>query len=88
MLSSHPRLLVAASPRPGLDVGATQYVRRTLAETAEAGVAPLTVSDTETRYRALQTRIAVFLTNGRVVGVLDAAEDNRHEIGLMMAGVV
>ncbi len=86
-LSSHPRLLVAASPTRGLDVGATQYVRRTLAETAEAGVAVLMVSEDLDEVFELSNRIAVFY-NGRVVGVLDAAEANRHEIGLMMAGVV
>jgi simple sugar transport system ATP-binding protein len=86
-LSSHPRLLVAASPTRGLDVGATQYVRRTLAETAEAGVTVLMVSEDLDEVFELSNRIAVFY-NGRVVGVLDAAEANRHEIGLMMAGVV
>jgi len=85
-LSSEPRVLVAASPTRGLDVGATQYVRRVLVDTAKSGVAVLMVSEDLDEIFELSDRIAVFYT-GRVVGILSAAEANRHQIGLMMAGV-
>ena len=84
-LSSEPRVLVAASPTRGLDVGATQYVRRVLAETAKGGVAVLMVSEDLDEIFELSDRIAVFY-NGRVVGISTAAEANRQQIGLMMAG--
>ena len=84
-LSSEPRVLVAASPTRGLDVGATQYVRRVLVETAKSGVAVLMVSEDLDEIFELSDRIAVFY-NGRVVGVVPAAEANRQQIGLMMAG--
>jgi simple sugar transport system ATP-binding protein len=84
-LSSEPRVLVAASPTRGLDVGATQYVRRVLAETAQHGVAVLMVSEDLDEILELSDRIAVFY-NGRVVGILPAAGANRQQIGLMMAG--
>ncbi len=84
-LSSDPRLLVAASPTRGLDVGATQYVRRVLAETAQHGVAVVMVSEDLDEILELSDRIAVFY-NGRIVGIIPAAGANRQQIGLMMAG--
>jgi simple sugar transport system ATP-binding protein len=84
-LSSQPRVLVAASPTRGLDVGATQYVRRVLAETAASGVAVVMVSEDLDEIFELSDRIAVFY-NGRVVGTVIASEANRQQIGLMMAG--
>jgi simple sugar transport system ATP-binding protein len=84
-LSSGPRVLVAASPTRGLDVGATQYVRRVLVETAKSGVAVLMVSEDLDEILEISDRIAVFYS-GRVVGVVTAAEANRQQIGLMMAG--
>ena len=84
-LSSHPRVLVAASPTRGLDVGATQYVRRVLADTAAGGVAVVMVSEDLDEIFELSDRIAVFYS-GRVVGTLRTSEANRQQIGLMMAG--
>jgi ABC-type uncharacterized transport system ATPase subunit len=84
-LSSDPRVLVAASPTRGLDVGATQDVRRVLAETAQHGVAVLMVSEDLDEILELSDRIAVFY-NGRVVGIVPADGANRQQIGLMMAG--
>ncbi len=85
-LSSEPRVLVAASPTRGLDVGATQYVRRVLADTAASGVAVVMVSEDLDEIFELSDRIAVFYS-GRVVGTLRASEADRQQIGLMMVGV-
>jgi simple sugar transport system ATP-binding protein len=84
-LSSQPRVLVAASPTRGLDVGATQYVRRVLRDTATSGVAVVMISEDLDEVFELSDRIAVFY-NGRVVGTLKASEADRQQIGLMMAG--
>lgn len=84
-LSSQPRVLVAASPTRGLDVGATQYVRRVLRDTATSGVAVVMISEDLDEVFELSDRIAVFY-NGRVVGTVKASEANRQQIGLMMAG--
>ncbi len=84
-LSSEPRVVVAASPTRGLDVGATQYVRQVLVETAQHGVAVLMVSEDLDEIFELSDRIAVFY-NGKVVGIVPAAGANRQQIGLMMAG--
>jgi simple sugar transport system ATP-binding protein len=84
-LASKPRVLVAASPTRGLDVGATQFVRQVLVDTAKDGVAVVMVSEDLDEIFELSNRIAV-LYNGRVVGVVDAAQATRQQIGLMMAG--
>jgi simple sugar transport system ATP-binding protein len=84
-LSSAPKLLVAASPTRGLDVAATQDVRRILAETAGRGVGVLLISEDLDEIRAMSDRIAV-LYEGRVVGVMAAAEASLERLGLMMAG--
>jgi len=84
-LSSEPRVLVAASPTRGLDVGATQYVRSVLAETAQGGVAVLMVSEDLDEILEMSDRIAIFY-GGRVVGTVAAAGADRQQIGLMMAG--
>ena len=76
---------VAASPTRGLDVGATQYVRRVLRDTATSGVAVVMISEDLDEVFELSDRIAVFY-NGRVVGTVKAAEADRQQIGLMMAG--
>jgi general nucleoside transport system ATP-binding protein len=84
-LSSSPRVLVASSPTRGLDVAATQDVRRILAETAGRGVGVLLISEDLDEIRAMADRIAVFY-EGRVVGVLAAAGASLQQLGLMMAG--
>jgi ABC-type multidrug transport system ATPase subunit len=84
-LSSEPRVLVAASPTRGLDVGATQDVRRMLADTAKRGVAVLMISEDLDEILELADRIAVFF-EGRLVGILPSAGVSRQQIGLMMAG--
>jgi ABC-type uncharacterized transport system ATPase subunit len=84
-LSSNPRILVAASPTRGLDVGATAYVRKVLADEARGGVGILMISEDLDEILELSDRIAVFY-EGKVVGVVDAAGADRTQLGLMMTG--
>ena len=84
-LSSDPLVLVASSPTRGLDVGATQYVREVLSETARRGVGVLLISEDLDEIFELSDRIAV-LYEGRVVGVVDPGQVDNEKLGLMMAG--
>jgi len=84
-LSSRPRVVIAASPTRGLDVGATAYVRSVLVDAAADGVAILLISEDLDEVVELSDRIAV-LYEGRVVGVVDAASATYEQLGLMMAG--
>ena len=84
-LSSSPRVLVAASPTRGLDVGATEAVWQLLIEAAGRGVGVLLISEDLDEILDLADRVAV-MYEGRVVGVLESAEFDVERIGLMMAG--
>jgi general nucleoside transport system ATP-binding protein len=85
-LSGHPKILIAASPTRGLDVAATDSVRKLLAQSAERGVGVLLISEDLDEVLDLSDRIAV-MYRGQVVGVIDRDDADVNRIGLMMAGV-
>ncbi|HEY2935923.1 MAG TPA: ABC transporter ATP-binding protein [Gaiellaceae bacterium] len=83
--SGDPRVLVAASPTRGLDVGAIETVHAYLRGAAAGGVAILLISEDLDEILALADRVAV-MYEGRIVGEVDAGTATAEEIGLMMAG--
>ncbi len=80
-----PRVLVAASPTRGLDVGAIETVHGYLREASANGVAILMISEDLDEILALADRIAV-MYEGEVVGELDADAATVEELGYLMAG--
>jgi simple sugar transport system ATP-binding protein len=84
-LSSGPEVIVAANPTRGLDVGATEAVRRLLLEAADAGVGILLISEDLDEILLLADRIAV-IYEGRIVGVVPRSTAEVQHLGLMMAG--
>ena len=85
VLSRDPKVLVVAQPTRGLDVGATEYVRRQLLERRTAGTAILLISEDLDELLALADRLIV-LYEGRVVGSMTARDADRDQLGLLMAG--
>ena len=83
--SSQPRLVVAASPTRGLDVGAIETVHAYLRDAASEGVAVLLISEDLDEILALADRIAV-MYEGAMLGETTRAEASVEEIGLLMAG--
>jgi simple sugar transport system ATP-binding protein len=83
--SGEPRLLVAAAPTRGLDVGAIETVHRHLLEAAARGIGVLMISEDLDEVLGLADRVAV-MYEGAVVGVVDARTASVEEIGLLMAG--
>jgi simple sugar transport system ATP-binding protein len=79
------RLLIAAQPTRGLDVGSIEYIHRRLIEKRDEGTAVLLVSVELDEIMALSDRIAV-MYEGQVVGTMDADQVTREELGLLMAG--
>jgi len=75
-IDSDPKLIVAVYPMRGLDIGATDYVKRLLIEQSEKVKAVLLISE---------DRIIV-MHGGEIMGVVNPSETTREEIGLMMAG--
>ena len=84
-LSTEPRLILAAQPTRGLDVGATEFVHNTLIEMQKAGAAILLVSAELDEIRNLSDRIAV-IYEGRIVAVKERDEATQEQLGLLMAG--
>ncbi|HTW20452.1 MAG TPA: ABC transporter ATP-binding protein [Mycobacteriales bacterium] len=83
-LSRPVRLLVAAQPTRGLDVGSIEYVHRRIVEERDGGMAVLLVSSELDEILALADRVAVMYRGG-IVGVVPPSV-GREQIGLMMAG--
>jgi general nucleoside transport system ATP-binding protein len=83
--SSAPRVLIAASPTRGLDVGAIESVHAYLREAAGEGVAVLLISEDLDEIMALADRIVV-VYEGRLTGEFDPEAATIEEIGLAMAG--
>lgn len=85
-LHENPRVVVAAQPTRGLDVGAIEYVHGRILEARESGVAVLLISEDLDEIFALSDNIAV-MYEGRIMGVLPIAEASREKVGLWMSGV-
>lgn len=81
-----PELLIAVQPTRGLDVGAIEYIHKRIVEQRNKGKAVLLVSLELDEILNLSDRIAA-VNNGELVGIVNAAETNENEVGLMMAGV-
>ena len=84
-LGLRPKLLLAAQPTRGLDVGATEYVHQRLIEARDDEMAILLVSTELEEILTLSDRIMV-MYEGEIMGLIDSAEAERNILGLMMAG--
>jgi len=84
-LSQRPHCLIVSQPTRGLDVGATEYVRRQLLNQRDRGAGILLISEDLDEIFNLATRIAVIF-KGKIVGLFDISEATLEEVGLLMAG--
>ena len=84
-LSRPVKLLVAAQPTRGLDVGSIEFIHGEIIKMRDQGAAVLLVSAELDEIMALSDRIAVMF-GGRVVAVVDQERATREELGLLMAG--
>ena len=72
-LARAPRVLIAAQPTRGVDIGATEYIHALLLEQRQNGLAILLISEDLDEIMALSDRIAV-IYEGRILGVVDGEE--------------
>ncbi len=79
------KLLIAAQPTRGLDVGSIEYIHHRIIEKRDEGAAVLLVSTELDEIRALSDRIAVMFA-GKIVDILPAKQVTKEQLGLMMAG--
>ena len=80
------RLLIAAQPTRGLDVGLTQQVYERLIEERSRGTAILLISTELQEIFRLSDRIGV-MYRGELMGVTEAQNATVHQVGMMMAGI-
>jgi simple sugar transport system ATP-binding protein len=84
-LSREGRLLIAAQPTRGIDVGSIEFIHQQIIAERDRGAAVLLVSAELDEIMALSDRIAV-MYHGKIVATLPAASATREELGLLMAG--
>jgi ABC-type uncharacterized transport system ATPase subunit len=84
-LERKPRVLVAANPTQGLDIRATNYVRRRLLEAREAGGAIVLISQDLEELLSLSDRVAV-LYRGKIVYESRVEDLSMDEFSLAMGG--
>jgi len=85
-LALAPRLLVAAQPTRGVDIGAIESIHQRIVDERDRGAAVLVVSAELSEVMALADRIAV-MYEGRITGIFDAGTVTEEELGLYMLGV-
>ncbi|MGI8774999.1 MAG: ABC transporter ATP-binding protein [Actinomycetota bacterium] len=83
--SQAKRLLIAAQPTRGLDVGSIQYIHAQVVAKRDEGVAVVIVSSELDEVLSLGDRIAV-MYQGRIADILERENATREECGLLMAG--
>jgi simple sugar transport system ATP-binding protein len=85
-ISRSPRVIIAAQPTRGLDIGATEYVREQLLEQRRKGVAVMLISEDLDEILALTDRIAV-IYEGQIMDIVPREHATPEKLGLLMAGV-
>ena len=86
-VGNQPTLIVADQPTRGVDIGAIESIHDILVRHRNVGGAVVLASLELDEVMMLSDRIAV-MYDGRIVGILSAAEATREKIGLMMVGRV
>ena len=80
------RLLIAAQPTRGLDVGSIEFIHKQIVRMRDEGSGVLMVSTELDEILSLSDRIAVMYA-GQIIDIVDAATATRESIGLLMAGI-
>ncbi len=85
--SSDPHLLICSQPTRGIDVGATEFIRKRLVELRDQGSAILLFSADMAEVMQCSDRILVF-HNGRIVAhIPDASKIDETTMGEYMLGI-
>ncbi len=84
-IAEKPILLIAVHPTRGLDVGATEFVRKKLLKERDRGAAILLISEDLEEILIISDRVGV-IYEGEIVGTVNTEHADVYRIGLMMAG--
>ncbi len=84
-LAFDPKVLIAAQPTRGLDIGAARFVHEKFLDLRARGCGIVVISEDLEELLVLSDRIAV-MYEGRIAGTLDAAEATISRLGMLMTG--
>lgn len=84
-LDKKPRFLIAAHPTRGVDIGATESIRKHLIQQRDQGCAIILISTELEEIMSLSDRIGV-MYEGRMIAETTPKEASIEQIGLWMAG--
>lgn len=84
-IKSDPNLIILAYPFRGLDIGASEYIKKLLIDERNKGRAILLISEELEDLMQLSDRICV-LHEGSVMGIVNTSEVTMESMGLMMSG--
>jgi simple sugar transport system ATP-binding protein len=80
------KLLIAAQPTRGLDVGSVEYIHSRIIQKRDEGCAVLLLSTELEEVMSLSDRIAVMF-KGQIIAFVDAKDATLERLGLLMAGI-
>jgi len=83
-MGSGPKVLLAAQPTRGVDIGAIEFIHRRIVQERDAGTAVLLVSAELDEVRSLSDRIAV-MYEGQIVS-FESPDTPEERLGLLMTG--
>jgi len=86
-LAEQPRLLLVNQPTRGVDLGATQFIWRTITDARDAGCAVLLSSADLSELMALSDRLLVFYRGKIVAAFLNHADLSPETLGTYMLGL-
>ena len=84
-INQRPKVLIAAQPTWGVDVGAAAQIRQALIDLRDNGVAVLVISEELDELMEICDRLAV-IAQGRLSPAKPIHETSAEEIGILMAG--
>ncbi len=84
-IAFEPELLVVSQPTRGLDIGAIEFIHKTIISMRDKGVAVLLISMELEEIFSLSDRILV-MYEGEIMGEVTPETTSTEEVGLMMAG--
>ncbi len=83
-ISEEPELILIGQPTRGVDIGAIEFIHKSIIEQRDKGCGILLVSVELDEVMSVADRILVMF-DGQIVGEVKAAEANERILGLMMA---
>ncbi|MCR8658536.1 ABC transporter ATP-binding protein [Paenibacillus endoradicis] len=86
-ISKNPKLLIAAQPTRGVDIGSIEFIHKEIVKKRDEGTAVLLVSAELSEVMSLSDRIGV-IYNGELAVILENSDDlTEEELGFYMLGI-